>query len=138
MTATCAHCEAVYVASRASQSYCSPRCRKAAQRARQAAAGAVVVPVEFGAIVNATRAELDHANALDTPHGQVALVLARLLDGAGPAHGSSVASWAKAHRECLAAAARIEPRRDADPIDALSRIRARRDAKRAPSDRIGH
>jgi hypothetical protein len=87
------------------------------------------VEVEFlGPVAKASRSELEAARALGTASGQVALVLARLIDTAGPGNGSAVAAWSKAHRECMAAAVQAVPQVSAD--DPLSRIRAQRNAKR--------
>lgn len=127
--ATCTRCGGSYAAQRSTSRYCGASCKKAAQRARRASEAAVVVPVEFlGPVAKATRAELDRAGALGTAMGQCALVLARLIDKAGPGNGSAVSAWCKAHRECMVAALAAAAK-DSGP-DILDEMRARVRLKR--------
>lgn len=129
MTSTCQRCGGTYAAQRSTSRYCSASCKKAAQRARRAAESAsVVVPVEFGPVTRATARELEAAGAVDSAMGQCALVLARLIDKAGPGNGSAVSSWVKAHRECMVAALAAAAK-DSGP-DILDEMRARVRLKR--------
>lgn len=133
MTATCQRCGAAYAAQRSTARYCSPACKKAAQRARRAQEAAVVVPVEFlGPVTKATRAELDAAGVLSTALAQIAVVLARLIDSAGPGQGSAVASWCKEHRACMAAAVQAAPTQADDPLAKIRAKRASRMGKTTP------
>ena len=129
MTATCERCGQPFPAQRSTARYCSARCKKAAQRARVATTG-TVVDVEFlGPVEKATRDELAAAQVLGTTRGQIALVLARLMDRAGPGQGSSVAAWSRELRTTLAEALRVAPPAEDDPITRIRRqMHQRREA----------
>jgi uncharacterized OB-fold protein len=132
MTRQCDVCGTTYTAKRATSRYCGATCRTRASRAGVAAA---VVPVKpqpprilVESTVDAIRAELDAANALDSAAGRIALALATLIDGSTVATGSAAATLAKECRAALAEAKQSAPQVVADPLDELEQRRARRGA----------
>jgi hypothetical protein len=128
MTKNCERCGGEFTAQRRTARFCSPACKKAGQRARRAEECTVVT--EFrGQVERATHEELAARGMLESVPGAVALVLARLMDRAGPASGSSVAAWSKELSRALAESRQqSEARREQD--DPLTRLRAQVRARR--------
>jgi hypothetical protein len=79
-------------------------------------------------VVDATRAELEAASALDSAAGRVALALAALIDDSTVATGSAAATLAKEMRAALGEAKQSAPMVVADPLDELELRRVRRGA----------
>lgn len=128
---SCDHCGAAYTARRSTSRYCSDACRKRARRASERAAEVVLLP---GPVTAATRRELVAAGRLESAFGQVALILATHIDSASTtAQVRAVPALCREHSRCMVAALKdAEDRRGADdPIDVLTKMRKRRDAKRA-------
>lgn len=76
-TVTCEACRTPFTAQRADARFCSPACRQQAHRDRVAADAE---PVEDGPLVAAVVAELRGLRSLDSPHGQLAVALARGIE----------------------------------------------------------
>jgi hypothetical protein len=71
------------------------------------------------AMTDVTRAELSRVGRLDTANGQLAMLLARRLDGIGAADtGSGVAALVKEHRVTLAEAVK-DSVVEVDPMDVI-------------------
>ncbi|WP_202235285.1 hypothetical protein [Actinacidiphila reveromycinica] len=123
MVRTC-DCGKEFEAKRSSARYCSERCKKRAQRRPGGVEADVKVlprPADDegdGALAEVVRAELAAVARAETSAGQVALALARRIDGAEQESGASLAALVKEFRASLAAAtagAEVET----DPIDEL-------------------
>ncbi len=130
MERACDSCGAPYFARSPLSRYCSPRCAKRAQRtglARSAQGAAMIAepPAVTQEVQAAVRLALEDAGRLSTPHGQVALALARRLDSPSGDTGAGLAALAKQLAATLAAV--TADVRSAD--DLLDELRARRDRK---------
>ena len=79
-----------------------------------------------GGVAESTRLKLTEVGRLDSPLGQVAMVLARRIDNPGMDTGSSIASVARQYQLALEAATE-GAKTAADPLDEL---RQRRDMKK--------
>jgi len=127
MQRPCDQCSEGYEAVRSTSRFCSDRCRN---RYRKHPATAAVVSLEVVAcppdgVAAVFEAELTDAGRLDTPRGQMVMVLARRLDNPARETGPALASLAKQLEASLSAAlkgARVVP-------DGLDDLKARRDAK---------
>jgi len=126
MQRPCGSCGEPYEAKRSDSSFCSPRCKKRAQRGHTAP---VAVPIAMpvvagGSALRSVSAELEAAGRTGTYLGALALVLATRIDGSTAVMG--FAALAKELRVTMdAALAGVTVA--ADPVDEL---RSRRDAKR--------
>ena len=133
MTRQCDVCGITYTAKRATSRYCGATCRTRASRAGVSSPPvAPMVPTVprtlVESVVDATRAELEAASALDSAAGRVALALAALIDDSTVATGSAAATLAKEMRAALAEAKQSAPTVVADPLDELELRRVRRGA----------
>ena len=136
MRKQCAECPEMFEAKRPNAQYCSPRCRKRAQRnghtEERAEARTIPMPsrpddpAEDGPVTAATRAELAAAGREGSALGQAALAAARRIDTPTADSGSAIASLIREHR-----AARAEALDGVTGVvDPLDELRVRRDAKR--------
>jgi hypothetical protein len=102
---------------------CSARCRKRSSRKPAPPPGS-----DSSAVVDAVRAELAAAGRLNTWEGQLALVLARLLE---TATGSSLAAVSREFRRVQDLALRSSggAPRAPQPDDPLDELKRRRDGK---------
>lgn len=111
MLRACDVCRTRYPAKRASSRYCSPRCRKRAQRVGEAGpTREKVVPLHqperppVGDLAALTERTLQAAGRLNTWEGQSALALAHRTERAAIDTGSSYASLHRELRSAMAAA----------------------------------
>lgn len=126
MQRPCDSCGSGYEARRPNSRFCSPKCRKRAQRA-PAGESPPRVPVALHPMISAaTGRELTAAGRLESSLGQAALALARRIDGSAFDSGSSLAALTREWRMTLAAAVEGVPLA-ASPLDEL---KAKRDARR--------
>lgn len=123
MRAVCAGCGREMVALRSTKRWCSDACRK-----RRASGGADPNRPRYGLegpIWRATSAEVTAAGAIDSTHGQAALLAARMMDDPN----ESVRGWLALSKQLeglLAAMKRPRPRTGGTSDD----LSARRDRKR--------
>lgn len=124
----CAGCGKKFKAERSTRKYCTDTCRKKNYRKEQKTAAvaanvaaAVAAPSRLddpAAITNATIATLQKAGRLETPHGAIAITLAKRLDTFTLLEqGSSVAALSKELRAVLAEATQ-NPDAPDDPVEA--------------------
>lgn len=119
VTTRCDGCGKTFEAKRSAR-FCSDTCRKRLARSRTA-----VVEKTGSTLVDVTAAELERVGRLDTPHGQIALSLARRLEGSLADTGSSFAAIAKELRAALDAATA-----GGEVVgDHVDELRARREAR---------
>lgn len=120
----CDWCGTAYVPRRSSR-FCSDRCRMRYKRSPLAVLG-VPHPSRDGRVGDleaATGRELRAVGAVDSPEGQLALVLARRMESPAES-GGSVASLSKELRRVMAG---MTNEQEFDPLDEL---RLRRDRRR--------
>lgn len=132
MQRNCDRCGLVYGARSARSRFCSVRCRTAATRARQSGESeslGVVAELPSGSsggpVELATRARLEAAERLESPLGQGALSLARLVD-ASHTPPSAVAGLVRELRVTLEAALDGAARAP----DLVDELKARRERRR--------
>src|SRR5689334_6727905 len=123
---TCAGCGDTFEAQRRSARWCSNRCRQSGQQASRAEEPAE--QREPSGLVASVRRELEHAEAVDTFAGQLALQLAKRLS---TPEESGISSLSKELRTVMAAAleGRTPPTAEAEPEDEVEKARRRRDEK---------
>ena len=131
-------CEIEYEAKRAFSKYHAPACRKRAQIWRdqgrelpgpkpEPACRTLAKVPSF--LEQTTREELDKSGRVMSSHGQMALILARRIEGGGAETGAALASMI---RECAAAMERaMKEGPAADPVRAAQDEVARRRASRS-------
>ena len=125
MDRVCAICAAPFTAQSYRARYCSPRCRQRAHRGAQEVADVVPLPSpadRAGSITEAVTVTLKGISAMDTPLGQLALLLARRLDTPGLDSGSSVAATS---RELMRVLRQVEADAKRTGPNPLSGIRRR-------------
>lgn len=124
MTRACDVCGAPFVAQRSTARYCGATCR---QRSRRGARVTRLRLPREGGVAGAVHAELVDAGMLDHWRGQLALLLARMLEDMPPTMGSAIASLSKELRATLTEAQTAAPRKP-DTLDEIrARVRAIRD-----------
>lgn len=138
MRRTCTQCGVVFDG-RSDASLCSARCRKRAQRARQA--GTVVglgrpTPIRPAAVepvrrpvslAEATRRELEGLGAADSPEGMALLLAAERLDARDDS-AAGLAALMRQHAQQMAAVRAAYARPERDVVDELMDRRAGRGA----------
>lgn len=125
MTLTCYACGTSFEATQRTARFCSPRCRKRAQRRPALRTTKPADRPAGSGIADAALAELTAAGRAGTAAGAVVLVLARRLDDSYAETGSSVSALSRELRAALAAAmSGTAPA--ADPLDELRKRRQRK------------
>jgi hypothetical protein len=117
----------LYEAKRAASRFCSDRCRvRNHQNGGKPRPATVELPAVTGGVVSETTATLEGAGRLQTPLGQLAVLLASRIDSDGE-HGSGLAALSKELRATmLEALDGVELR-----VDTLDELRVRRDSRAA-------
>lgn len=130
MEKLCEVCGTAFTAQRATARYCSGRCRAKASRMPKQRTRPVLSAVppltaeqraELPTMVEVTLRELREWDREHTVPGQVALLIARRLDGPSTDTGSSVAALIKEYRVTMAKALEGAQKE----LDPLQQIRAR-------------
>lgn len=136
MQVQCTMCPATFEAKRKNAKYCSPRCRKRAQRGPGGteATGPAKPPAKTrrrpqSYLARATRAELEQAKRIGTSHGQAALLLAKRIDDGGAESGAALAAMIREHAAAMERATRGKAADD--PVQARSDEVTRRRERRA-------
>jgi glycerate-2-kinase len=123
----CEFCGKDYHAQRMTSRFCSEDCRKRNHQSKPRAPESPIVAVDNPeSILATTRAQLEAAGRVDTPSGQVALLLAARLDANVRESGMGIAAIVREHSRTLAEALK-NAKQAADPVDEL---RERRDSRR--------
>lgn len=131
----CDQCSTTYMARHPASKYCSGRCRKRAQRARERGdlpePQQPAAPDDLPELVVVVRAELEEAARLNTVAGQSAMVLAWRIGGPSPDTGSSVAALVRQLHETMAVALADVDGGAADPLDEIRRAREAKESRAA-------
>ncbi len=123
----CDYCGKMYQARTVKSQFCSTSCRaRHSESLPKEVQRQIVSDIELGGVLKTTRAQLEAARRVDTPEGQVALLLAARLDANVRESGMGVAAIVREHSRCLAEALK-GAQVAADPVDEL---RDRRDNRR--------
>jgi hypothetical protein len=118
-TILCAVCGTEFEAQRSTRKFCSDSCR---ERSRKAGASITPIREKSGGLVASVQRTLRDAERLETPDGEIAVLLAeRLMAGAADT-GSSVAAVARELRAALDKAL-AGVARGSDPVDELAQRR---------------
>lgn len=129
MDRPCDHCGTEYTPKRSTSKYCTPTCRKAANReAKKPKPTDDSTGDELG-LVETTQRELERAGALSTVEGQAALVLAGRIVRNASDSGSSVAALTRELRTAVTLA--TKGKTTGDRIDELREKRRQRERRRA-------
>jgi len=120
MIRDCAVCGERYTAQNSRSTYCSDRCRKRNQRS--GATTVTSLEPKPGPLVTVTARHLSLANALDTPAGQLALLLAWAMESPYES-GSGVAALSKELTRVMQIIEGEQVTRD--PLDELQARRVR-------------
>jgi len=123
MTKRCAHCGEAFETSSSRARYCGSTCRSRAFKERKQAEPAPDPTESDAPLVARVRADLEGAGRLDTPLGQIAMILAHRLASQGDS-GAAMAAVSRELRSVLGEA--LSGQASGDVLDELARRRRQR------------